>query len=156
MYLGIGVQTHARTALDGATSVIFNGTPALSYSVLSGTSISAKVPDGATAAGSFTTPCGRATSSGAYTVTLSITGSLPAAGRAGTRVTISGVGFNRTSTETPIARLNGTEMTKVRVSGGRTRIAATVPAGAKRGKISVQNKAAPVGTFTSAGTFTKR
>lgn len=148
--------TISGTSFAGATSVKFNGIPALSYSLLSASSISAKVPDGATSGlVSVTTPSGTATGSGNYTVTLSVTGFLPASGRAGTRVRIGGVGFNKGSRK-PIVRLKGKKMTNVVVSGGGTRIAATVPAGASSGKITVQNRAAPSGTVTSAATFTKR
>ena len=147
--------TISGTGFEGVTSVKFNGTPASSYSVLSATSISATVPDGATAGPvSVTTPSGTATSVASYIVTLSVTGFQPTSGRAGTRVKISGVGFNLRTT--PIVRLNGKKMTNVRVSVGGKKVAATVPAGATSGKITVQNRAAPVGTVRSPASFTKR
>jgi hypothetical protein len=148
--------TISGAAFAGATSVKFNGTPALSYSLLSATSISAKVPDGATSGQvSVATPSGTGTSGGSYTVTLSVTGFLPATGRAGTRVRISGVGFNK-GTRKPIVRLNGKKMRNIVVSSRGTRIAATVPPRASSGRITVQNRAVPIGTVSSAGTFIKR
>lgn len=147
--------TISGTVFEGVTSVKFNGVPVPSYSVLSTTSISATVPDGVTTGAiSVTTPSGTATSLASYIVTLSITGFRPTSGRAGTRVKISGVGFNLRTR--PIVRLNGKKMTNVRVGAGGKQVSATVPAGATSGKITVQNRAAPVGTVRSPGTFTKR
>jgi subtilase family serine protease len=139
--------TIAGTALTGATAVKF-GSLTATFTVKSSTQIEATVPNGAVAATiSVKTPAGTGTSSAKFAPTLSVSSFSPSKAAAGAAVTISGVGFTKTSTVT----FNGVSATVTYVSS--TKLKATVPAEGG-GKISVTNTAAPVGTTTSAGSFT--
>ncbi|MFN2470289.1 MAG: IPT/TIG domain-containing protein [Gaiellaceae bacterium] len=132
---------------SGAGAVKFNGVSA-AYTIVSATQIDAVVPAGATTGKiSVTTPAGTATSTGTFTA-LAITSFTPTSGLAGTVVTINGSGFTTTST----VKFNGVAATVTYVSP--TQLKGTLPAGATTGKITVTNAAAPVGTVTSAATFT--
>src|SRR6266508_746158 len=92
------------TSLSGATAVTFNGRSA-AFTLLSPSSINATVPAGAiTGTIVVQTPSGSSTSTGAFSVTLSITGLSPASGPAGTTVSIAGVGF----TGARAVKFNGT------------------------------------------------
>src|SRR5207248_135226 len=85
--VGTGV-TITGTNLTGATAVQFNGTNA-AFNILSGASITAFVPVGATTGLiTVTTPDGRAAGAGLFTVINSpvITGFLPISGSVGTSV----------------------------------------------------------------------
>jgi large repetitive protein len=136
----------------GVTSVKF-GTLTAAHTLVSDTQVKATVPNGLAAAAkiSVTTAAGTATSAGTFTPTLSITGFTPVSGPAGTVITISGVGFIATST----VKINGTPATNVTYVSASRQLKATVPAGATTGRITVTNTAAPAGTVTSAGTFTR-
>jgi subtilase family serine protease len=139
--------TIAGTALTGATAVKF-GSLTATFTVKSSTQIEATVPNGATAATiSVKSPAGTGTSSAKFAPTLSVSSFSPSKAAAGATVTITGVGFTKTSTVT----FNGVSATVTYVSA--TKLTATVPAEGS-GKISVTNTAAPVGKATSAGSFT--
>ena len=130
----------------GATSVQFHGTPALTFSVLSATSLSATVPSGATTGTiSVTTPGGTVTSTGAFTVLPALTAFTPTSGPIGQVVTISGTNLSEASA----VKFNGTAATTFSVVNAST-ITATVPSGASIGKISVIT---PDGTATSTTNF---
>ena len=139
--------TIAGTALTGATAVKL-GSLTATFTVKSSTQIEATVPNGAVAATiSVKTPAGTGTSSAKFAPTLSVSSFSPSKAAAGATVTITGVGFTKTSTVT----FNGVSATVTYVSS--TKLKATVPAEGA-GKISVTNTAAPVGKATSAGSFT--
>ena len=134
----------------GASSVTFNGTAA-SFTVDSGTQITATVPAGATSGPiTVTTPNGSTTSGGSFTVvtpvtTPSISSFTPTSGPVGTVVTIDGANL---SGATSVVFKNKAAAFSV-VSGDQ--IAATVPAGAKSGRITVTT---PSGSAQSATNFT--
>lgn len=119
------------TGFTGATSVSFRGTPAVSFTVVSDTQITATAP--ASAAGpadvSITTPGGTATAVGAYTYVAAptITALNPTAGSTagGNSVTITGSGF---TTATGVS-FGGTLATAFTVVSD-TQIVAAAPAGA--------------------------
>jgi subtilase family serine protease len=135
------------TAFTGATTVKF-GPLTATFTVKSSTQIEATVPNGAVAATiSVKTPAGTGTSSAKFTPTLSVSSFSPTKAAAGASVSITGVGFTKTSSVT----FNGVSATVTYVSS--TKLKATVPAEGS-GKISVTNTAAPVGKATSAGSFT--
>jgi hypothetical protein len=135
------------TAFTGATAVKL-GSLAATFTVKSSTQIEATVPNGAVAATiSVKTPAGTGTSSAKFAPTLSVSSFSPSKAAAGATVSITGVGFTKTSTVT----FNGVSATVTYVSS--TKLKATVPAEGA-GKISVTNTAAPVGKATSAGSFT--
>ena len=136
-FLGQGFTT--------ASSVSFNGIPA-TFKVVSDTFLTAKVPVGAlTGLVRIVTSEDTLLTSHNFLVLPAITTISPTSGVVGTVVKISGSGL--------------TQATKVTVGGkagtftvhGDSQITATVPAGAKTGKIVVTT---PGGTATSATTFT--
>jgi uncharacterized repeat protein (TIGR03803 family) len=129
----------------GATKVSFHGVAA-TFTVVSDTYLTAVVPAGATTGSvTVTTPGGTLTSNKIFRVIPVILSFSPASGPVGTQVTITGTSF--------------TGATKVTFGGVKatfsvdsdTQIAATVPTGAKTGKIQVMT---PGGTATSASDFT--
>ncbi|MET4074790.1 IPT/TIG domain-containing protein [Hymenobacter sp. UYCo722] len=131
--------TIAGTNLAGATSVSFNGTAA-TFTVNSGTQLTATVPAGAsTGSVTVTTPGG--TSNGlAFTVAApapSLSSLSPATGPVGTSVVITGTGFTGATS----VSFNGTAAAFTVNSA--TQLTATVPAGATTGNVTV---AAPGGT----------
>lgn len=133
----------------GVTSVAFNGTPCVTFTIVSDTQIKATVPNGAT-----TGPIEVETDTTApvnFTVLTPaprITSVSPVSGFVGTLVNITGTGMG---TATDVA-FNGVSATFVIVSA--TQVRATVPAGATTGPISVTN---PLGTATTgAWKFTVR
>ena len=116
------------SGFTGATSVTFGGTPAVSPTVNSDTSITATVPGGATSGPiAVTTGNGTGTSSTSFTVTSSsggpptISSFTPLQGFAGTLVTITGTNF----TGATMVRLGGLTAAYTIVSP--TKITATVP-----------------------------
>lgn len=136
------------TGLSKASAVHF-GSAKATFTVLSSTQVEATVPNGAPSAViSVTTPAATATSKGLFKPTLSIASFTPAGGAAGKAVTITGVGFTKTST----VSFNGTAATSVTYVSS-TKLKATVPSGATSGQISVANTAAPVGTVNSSAHF---
>jgi uncharacterized repeat protein (TIGR03803 family) len=129
----------------GATKVSFNGVTA-TFTVVSDTYLTAVVPASATTGSvTVTTPGGTLTSNKIFRVTPVILTFSPASGPVGTQVTITGTSF--------------TGATKVTFGGvkatfsvdSNTQITATVPTGAKTGRIQVMT---PGGTATSATDFT--
>jgi hypothetical protein len=143
------------TGFTGTTAVKFAGTSA-SFTVVSGTSLTATVPSGAsTGLIMVTAPGGSATSANAFTVTTApppaptFSSFTPTSGPVGTKVTITGTGF----TGTTRVAFSGTSASFTVSSN--TSITATVPAGARTGPISVTS---PGGTATSSRSFrvTKR
>ena len=143
--------TISGTNFAGANAVTFGTQAAASFTVVSGTQITATVPNGATSGTiSVTTPQGTATSAAPFEPTLSITRFGPASGPYGTFVTINGVGFTSSST----VKFNGVAAAVTFVSS--TELAATVPPStpAGAGRISVTNTATPVGTVLSAAGYT--
>ena len=137
------------THLNEATAVAFNGVRAPEFEVVSGTSIEAVVPSGATSGPiSVVTPGGTAVSAEPFTVVFppTLTGFTPATGPAGTRVTLTGTHF-----------LGATEVLFNRVSApvfevvSATSIEAVVPPRATSGPISVVT---PGGTAVSTEPFT--
>jgi hypothetical protein len=133
------------TGFDTTSEVVL-GKLTATFTVLSPTKLEVTVPNGA-ANGKLTvtTAHGSTTGKAKFTVTLSIK-SFKAAG---STVTIKGTGFNSSST----VAFGGVQATSVTVSS-KSKIKATVPAGALAGPITVTNGSAPVGTVRSAATFT--
>jgi hypothetical protein len=135
------------TNFTGATSVMFNGAAA-SYTVNSPTSITARVPSGATTGSiAVTTPFGTVSSSSAFTVVAppKITSFTPPSGHAGQLVTITGTNLSGATAVTL-----GTTDAKFTV-GSSTTITATVPTIAHGSyKWSVTT---PAGAAISTGSF---
>jgi hypothetical protein len=128
---------------NGATSVKFNGRSA-SFTVVSGSQVTATVPNGVTTGKiTVTTAAGTGTSASSFNVTLSVVAFSPTSGPPGTVVTITGVGFNSSSQ----VRFNGIDATEHVVSA--TRIDAIVSTKAADGQVSVTNTLAPFGTVYS-------
>ena len=104
------------------------------------------MPDGAGSGPiTVTTPAGSGTSSTNFTPNLAITALSPSFGPAGTVVTITGVGFDNSST----VKFNGTAATSV-THVSSTQLKANAPAGGTTGPISVTNSTAPTGPVQSA------
>jgi uncharacterized repeat protein (TIGR03803 family) len=130
----------------GTTNVSFNGAPA-SFMVVSDTYLTTTVPNGATDGPiSVQTPGGTLVTNRAFILVPVIKTINPTSGKVGTAVTITGTSF--------------TGATKVVFGGGKSatftvnsdsQITATVPTGAKTGKIQVTTAG---GTATSPTTFT--
>jgi hypothetical protein len=117
----------------GATSVTFNGAPAV-FNVDSDIQITATVPsDGTTGPISVTTPGGTATSSKTFKVKPDVQFFSPLQGSVGDPVTISGTGFLGTTD----VSFNGVPASFIVVDSQT--ITTNVPAGATSGKISVTN-----------------
>ena len=132
--------------LTGTSAVSFNGTPA-TFQVLSPTYLTATVPAGATLGLiNVTTPKGALSSKMPFRVLPHISGFSPASGAVGTLVTINGSGF----TQTTAVHFGNTVAAKFTVVSD-IEITATVPSGAKTGRITVKTKS---GTATSSQTFT--
>jgi hypothetical protein len=129
------VVTITGNGLTGSTAVFLDGDP-MPFTVNSDTQITATVATGATSGKwSVATPSDKRWSQTEFTVTastLSISGFAPASGPIGTVVTITGVGFSGTTN----VYLDGRKMPFTVNSD--TQITATVAAGAKSGKWSVE------------------
>jgi hypothetical protein len=146
---GSTVVTISGSNLAGASAVKFNGLTAR-VSSDTATQISATLPNSATTGKiSVTTPGGTATSASSFAVTFTLSAVSPASGPTGTDVTITGAGFTTTSS----VSFNGVAATVLRRTPPST-LVAVVPASASTGKITVTNTAAPVGTVTSASSYT--
>jgi uncharacterized repeat protein (TIGR03803 family) len=127
------------------TTVSFNGHFA-SRTVVSGTYLTATVPSGATTGFvTVTTSGGTLKSNKIFRVIPQITSFSPTSGPVGTVVTIKGVSLSQTTTVT----FGGVKAIFTKVND--TTVTATVPSGAKTGKIGVTTLG---GTATSAATFT--
>jgi uncharacterized repeat protein (TIGR03803 family) len=132
------------TDLTGATSVTFSGTTA-TFKVPSATEITTTVPTGATTGTvEVTTPRGSLNSSVAFSVTPQIKSFTPESGPVGTQVQITGVSLKQATTVT----FDGVAASFTVNSD--TQLTATVPTGAKTGKIAITT---PGGTVTSAANF---
>jgi uncharacterized repeat protein (TIGR03803 family) len=133
--------------LSGVISVKFNGTNA-AFTVVSDTYISTSVPSGATTGFVKTTDSGNNTrlSPQKFRVTPVVLSFNPISGPVGTQVVITGNSLTGATSVT----FGGVKATVKRVDS-YTQITATVPAGAKTGKIQVTT---PGGTATSPTTFT--
>ena len=134
------------TNLTGATSVSFAGTAA-TFKVVSSSEITTTVPAGATTGKvEVKTPSRTLSSNVAFRVTPSISSFSPTSGPVDTSVTITGESLTGATSVT----FGGVKATSFKVDSD-TEITATVPTGAKTGKIGVTT---PGGTATSTGTFT--
>jgi len=133
------------TGLTGATGVNF-GSGSASFTVVSDSYMTAVVPArGTTGFVTVTTPSGTLTSSKKFKVIPVISSFAPTSGPVGTQVTIAGAGFTGATKVT----FGGVKATAFTVNSA-TQVTATVPVGAKTGKIAVTT---PGGT-ASKGTFT--
>ena len=134
------------THLAGTTKVKFGGIPAVTFTVDSNTQVTAQVPPSAvTGVVVVTTPDGDATSSGAFTVTPTITSFSPKSGKVGDSVTITGTTLLGTSS----VSFNGVAASSF-VVNSRTQVVAVVAAGTTTGTISLTT---PDGTAVSATSF---
>ena len=132
--------------LTGTTAVSFNGT-AGTFKVSSDTFLTATVPAGATTGTvTVTTPGGSLKSNVSFRVNPQIKVFTPTSGQVGTPVTITGVSLTQTQKVT----FGGVAATSVTVNSD-TQVTATVPTGAKTGKIGIST---PGGTVQSATNFT--
>jgi len=132
--------------LTGASSVSFNGTPATSFTIVSDTFLTVKVPVGAlTGVVSILTSTGTLLSIHNFKVLPVVTGLSVTSGTVGTPVTISGSGLTQASKIT-----FGGVKAVFSVTNDST-IATTVPTGAKTGKVAVTTLG---GAASSAATFT--
>jgi IPT/TIG domain len=137
------------TAFTGATKVTFDGLQA-TFTVPSPTQIEATVPNGALAGTiAVTTPVRTGTSKSDFTPTLSLSAFTPAKAAPGATVTITGVGFDKSST----VDFGAVEATSVTYESA-TKLKAVAPSGAGSVSISVINTSAPIGTASSASVFT--
>lgn len=131
--------------LTGTTAVSFGGVPA-SFKVKSDTYLTATTPAGTTtAAVTVTTPGGKLVSNKTFRVTPQFKTFTPASGPVGTVVTITGVSLTQASKVT----FGG--VAAAFTVDSDTQITATVPTGAKTGKIVITT---PGGTASSATSFT--
>jgi len=130
----------------GTTGVSFNGVAA-KFTVVSDTYLTTAVPTGATTGSvTVTTPGGTLTSNKPFRVTPVILNFSPISGKVGTSVTIKG----NSLTQTQAVTFGGVKATSFTVKSD-TEVMATVPSGAKTGKIGIT---APGGTAFSPGVFT--
>ena len=130
----------------GVTSVRFNGTAAISFTVVNSGKITATVPNGASSGKiAVTDPAGTGTSAGTFTVTgPKITSFSPTSGPVGTSVTLLGSNFTGVTS----VRFNGTAAAFTFVNDGL--VTTSVPGGATTGNITLTT---PSGTATT-GAFT--
>ena len=132
--------------LTGTTSVNFNGTAA-AFTVSSDTFLTATVPAGATTGFvNVITPSRALKSNRKFLVTPSILSFNPPSGQVGTAVVITGTSFTGATS----VSFGGVKAITFTVDSD-TQITATVPTGAKTGKIQVKTAG---GSATSATSFT--
>ncbi len=130
----------------GTSKVSFHGVAA-KFTVVSDTYLTAVVPSAATTGSVIvTTPGGTLTSNKIFRVTPAILSFKPTSGSVGTQVTLTGTSFTGATKVT----FGGVKATTFSVDSN-TQITATVPTGAKTGKIQVTT---PGGIATSATIFT--
>jgi hypothetical protein len=133
------------TGFTGATGVTFDGVSQPTFTIVSDSRVTAKVPSGAlTGPIAVTTPEGTGTSPADFKVRPKITSFSPGSGKVGTSVTINGSAF----TGATMVRFNG--VAAAFTVNSYSKITATVPAGASTGPIKVTT---PVGTATSKTDF---
>lgn len=140
------------SGFSGVTRVRFNGTPAVSFVVVSDGTITVTVPVGATSGRVVVSGSGGSSSSArVFTVIPAVAPApviasfSPGRGTYGVRVTIRGSGF----TGATLVTFNGKR--SVFTVANDSTITALVPSGATTGHIAVTT---PGGTATSSGTFT--
>ncbi len=131
--------------LTGTTSVLF-GSGSASFKVVSDTYMTATVPaTGTSGPVTVNAPSGIRVSSKNFKVLPVISGFSPPSGAVGTQVVITGKGLTQTATVT----IGGVKATIFTVNSA-TQVTATVPTGAKTGKIAITTQG---GTATSATSF---
>jgi len=122
------------TGLTGTTSVKF-GSGSASFNVVSDSYMTATVPaNGTSDYVTVVTPSGTLTSNKQYKITPVISSFSPQSGPVGTQVTITGSGFIGAKQ----VSFGGVKATSYTVDPSGTSIKATVPAGAKTGKIAIK------------------
>jgi uncharacterized repeat protein (TIGR03803 family) len=130
----------------GTSAVSFDGVAA-SFTVVEDTYLTAVVPAGGmTGSVVVTTPGGMLTSNKIFRVLPQVLSFTPPSGPVGTAVTITGVSLTQATKVT----VGGVKAVTVTVNSD-TQITATVPTGAKTGKIGITTRG---GIVTSSGTFT--
>lgn len=151
---GIPVTVRGTGFVAGQTTVRFGAVPATNVVVADATRLGATLPPATpgTVGVTVTTSAGSATLANAFTYVAppSIFSFAPAAGGAGTLVTIAGVNFDPAAAGN-VVRFGGVAADVV--SAAATEIRATVPAAAPTGPITVQTAA---GTAQSATPFIVR
>lgn len=144
--MGRVVEFLGQGFVAGKTTVSFNGTAA-TPTVVSGTYLTAVVPNGATTGHVTVTTSGTTlTSNKIFRVTPQISSFNPSSGKVGTVVTITGVSLKQTTTVT----FGGVRATSFTVQSD-TQVTATVPIGAKTGNIAITTAG---GSAASSGMFT--
>jgi uncharacterized repeat protein (TIGR03803 family) len=132
--------------LRGTTSVSFNGTAA-KFVVGADTYLTATVPAGATTGSvTVTTPSGTLTSNVPFRITPQLLSFSPPSGPVGAVVTITGVSLTQT-----VGVGFGDEVPANFTVNSDLQVTATVPSGAKTGKVGVQTQG---GTAISTAVFT--
>jgi uncharacterized repeat protein (TIGR03803 family) len=132
--------------LTSTTNVTFNGVPA-TFKVVASSEITTTVPIGATTGNVVvTTPSGTLNSNVSFRVTPTISGLSPTSGPIGTSVVITGQSLTGATTVT----FGGVKATSFTVNSD-SQVTATVPTGAKTGKVVVIT---PGGAVSSVETFT--
>jgi uncharacterized repeat protein (TIGR03803 family) len=133
--------------LTGTTAVNFGAAPATFTVNSTGTAITTSVPAGATTGLiNVVTPSGTLASNATFKVAPQIKTFTPSSGPVGTVVTITGVSLTQTTKVT----FGGVKATSFTVNSD-TQVSATVPSGAKTGKLVITT---PGGTASSATNFT--
>jgi hypothetical protein len=123
------------------------GAASASFNVVSDTYMTATIPaDGITGFVTVTTPSGTLTSSRLFKLAPTVSGISPSSGQVGTPVTLTGTGL----TGATKVMIGGVKATSYTVNSG-TQITATVPAGAKTGRIAVTTAG---GAASSKAVFT--
>ncbi|HKT89170.1 MAG TPA: choice-of-anchor tandem repeat GloVer-containing protein [Candidatus Sulfotelmatobacter sp.] len=134
------------TDLTGATAVTFGGISS-TFTVVSASEITTTVPAGAiTGTVNVALPAGTLMSNVTYRVTPQLLSFSPSSGAVGTTVTITGVSLTKTTKVT-----FGGVAAKTYTVNSDTQVTATVPTGAKTGKIQITTTG---GTATSTTNFT--
>jgi uncharacterized repeat protein (TIGR03803 family) len=123
------------TNLTGATSVTFDGTPAV-FTVVSGFEITTTVPAGArTGTVQVKTPGGTLNSNTTFLVTPQVLSFTPTSGPVGTSVTITGVSLTQT-----LGVGFGDHVPAHFTVNSDTQVTATVPSGARTGPVGIETK----------------
>ena len=144
--VGRVVELLGQGFVAGKTKVSFNGTAA-TLTVVSGTYLTAAVPNGATTGPVTVTTSGvTLTSNKKFRVTPQISSFKPSSGKVGTAVTITGVSLKQTTAVT----FGGVRATSFTVNSD-TQVTANVPTGAKTGNIGINTAGGSAG---SSGIFT--
>ena len=144
--VGKTVEILGQGFVKGNTTVSFNGTAA-KPTVISGTYLTAPVPNAATTGSVTVTTSGVSLiSNKVFRVTPQILSFSPTSGPVGTSVTITGVSLTQTQKVT----FGGVAATSFTVNSD-TQVTATVPTGAVTGHIAITTAG---GTATSSGNFT--